>query len=84
MRELVRFLLEHAVIDFQGDISMEVIRQFLREEDSRETRALLAKLIEDRGVDDFLITLADCLRDHIKTGISETVVREQLLLYSES
>lgn len=84
MRELVRFLLEHAVIDFQGDINMEVIRQFLREEDSRETRALLAKLIEDRGVDDFLITLADCLRDHIKTGISETVVREQLLLYSES
>lgn len=84
MRELVRFLLEHAVIDFQGDINMEVIRQFLREEDSRESRALLAKLIEDRGVDDFLITLADCLRDHIKTGISETVVREQLLLYSES
>ena len=45
---------------------------------------MLAKLIEDKGVDDLLLTLADCLKDHIRTGGSEQVVREQLSLYAES
>ena len=84
MRDLVRYLLEHAVIDFNGDIAMEQVRQFLREDDTRESRALLAKLIEDKGVDDLLITLADCLKDYIGVGVSEDVVREQLITYSES
>lgn len=84
MRELVRYLLEHAVIDFEGDITMDRVRQFLRDDDSREARAVLAKLIEDKGVDEFLVTLADCLREHIRTGINEGVVKEQILTYSES
>ena len=84
MRELVRYLLEHAVIDFEGDITMDEIRQFLREDDSREARTVLAKLIEDKGVDDFLVTLADCLRENIRTGVTEAVVKEQILTYSES
>ena len=45
---------------------------------------MLAKLIEDKGVDDLLLTLADCLKDHIRTGVNEQVVREQLSLYAES
>ncbi len=84
VRELVRYLLEHAVIDFQGDITLEQVRQFLREDDSRDARALLSKLIEDRGVDEFLITIADCLKDHIKTGVTDDVVREQISIYTES
>ena len=71
-------------IDFQGDISMETVRSFLKEEDSREARTLLNKLIEDKGVEDMLITLADCLKDHLRSGISEEAVREQLGTYSES
>jgi hypothetical protein len=35
-------------------------------------------------VDDLLNTLADCLRDHLRTGISEDTIRDQLNLYSES
>ncbi len=85
MRELVRFLLEHAVIDFQGDdITIEKVRQFLREDDSREARALLSKLIEDKGVDDMLVTVADCLNEYIRVGITEDTLREQLGVYSES
>jgi hypothetical protein len=56
----------------------------LREDDTREARRLLAKIIEEKGVDDLLITLADCLKDHIRTGISDEKVREQLQLYSDS
>ena len=84
MRELVRYLLEHAVIDFEGDITMDQVREFLREDDSREARSLLSKLIEDKGVDELLITIADCLKDHIKVGITEDTLREQLTTYSES
>ena len=31
-----------------------------------------------------LITLADCLKEYIRTGINEDVVSEQIRMYSES
>ena len=84
MRELVRYLLDNAYIDFGGDLSMERVREFLRDDETREARSLLAKLIDDKGVDDLLITIADCLKDHIRVGITEDTIREQLSTYSES
>lgn len=84
MKELVRYLLENLYVDFQGEISLDQVRQFLRDDSSREAKALLQKLIEDKGVDDLLITLADVLKDHIRTGINEQVVKEQLSMYSDS
>ena len=84
MKELARYLLAHAIIDFQGDITIEQVRQFLREDDSREARVLLSKLIEDKGVDDLLVVVADCLKDYIGVGISDDVIREQLNTYAES
>ena len=84
MKELIRYLLENMYLDFQGEISLDTVRQYLRQDDSREARALLQKLIEDKGVDDLLLTLADCLKEHIRSGVNEEVVREQLSLYAES
>ena len=84
MKELIRYLIDNMYLDFQGDISLESVRGFLREDDSREARQLLSKIIEEKGVDELLITLADCLKDHIRTGISDDKVREQLQLYSDS
>jgi hypothetical protein len=84
VRELIRYLLDHLFVDFQGDITIEQVRQFLREDDSREARALLSKLIEDKGVDDMLETVADCLKEPIKASITEEIMVEQLATYSES
>jgi hypothetical protein len=84
VKELVRYLLDNMYLDFQGEISVEKVREFLREDDTREARRLLAKIIEEKGVDDLLITLADCLKEHIRSGISDDKVREQLQLYSDS
>jgi hypothetical protein len=84
VRELARYLLENAYIDFQGGITIEQVRQFLREDDSREARALLSKLIEDKGVDEMLVTVADVLKEYLGTGINEDIIREQLSTYSES
>jgi hypothetical protein len=84
VKELARFLLQNAQIDFSGEITIEQVRQFLRDDDSREARALLARLIEDKGVDDMLVTVADCLKEYIPDGISEETVRAQLAVYGES
>ncbi len=84
MKELARFLLQNAQIDFSGEVSIDEIRQFLRDDDSREARTLLAKLIEDKGVDDMLVTVADCLKEHIPNGIDDETIRQQLVFYSES
>ncbi|MEZ4254325.1 MAG: hypothetical protein R3A78_01210 [Polyangiales bacterium] len=84
MRELARYLFEHVYIDFEGGISIEQVRDFLRKEDSREARQLLSKLIEDKGVDDLLLVVADCLKDHMTNGINEDVIRQQLSTYSDS
>ncbi len=84
MNELARYLVENAIIDFDGGITIEQVRQYLRDEDSRASRALLSKLIEDKGVDDLMVTIADCLKEYIRSGINEQIVREQLITYSES
>jgi hypothetical protein len=84
VKELVRYLLENLYLDFQGEISMDTVRQFLRGDESREAKTLLQKLIEDKGVDELLITLADVLKDHLRTGVNEEVIREQLHLYADS
>ena len=84
MKELVRYLLDNIYVDFQGEISLDTVRQFLRGDDSREAKQLLQKLIEDKGVDDLLITLADVLKDHVRTGVNDQVMKEQLTMYAES
>ena len=84
MKELIKYLLDNIYLDFQGEITLETVRGFLREDESREARQLLSKIIEEKGIDDLLITLADCLKEHIATGVTEPVVREQLQMYAES
>jgi hypothetical protein len=84
VNELVEYLLANMQLDFSGDISAEKVREFLREDDGREARKVLARLLEESSVDDLLITMADCLKDHIRTGIGAEQVRDQLNMYSDS
>ena len=84
MKELVRYLLENLYLDFQGEISLDQVRQVWRGDDSKEAKALLQKLIEDKGVDDLLIALADVLKEHLRTGINEQVMKQELQNYSDS
>jgi hypothetical protein len=84
VKQLIQYLLENLILDFQGDLTLDMVRDFLRDDDSREGRALLAKLVEDRGVSDMMITLADCLQDYLKSGINDDVMREQIRTYAES
>ena len=73
VKELVKYLFGNLYFDFQGEVTVEQVREFLREDDSREARQLLSKLIEEKGVDEMLITLADCLKDHIQASASAAI-----------
>lgn len=84
MNELALYLVENAVIDFQGSITLDDVRNYLRNEDSSEARELLQKLLDDGNLDDLMLTVADCLKEFIRTGINERVVKDQLVVYSDS
>ena len=72
------------MLDFSGGLTIEMVKDFIRDDDSRETRALLAKLMQEGGVEEMQLTLADCLLEQLRANLSEAVVREQLKLYAES
>lgn len=84
MKQLIAYLVENMILDFQGNLTLEMVREYLRDDESRESRLLLSKLVEDRGVSDMMITLADCLQDALRSSITEEVVREQIRTYAES
>ena len=84
MKQLIAYLLDHLMLDFDGDLTLEMVRDFLRDDESRESRLLLSKLVEDRGVSDMMITLADCLQDALRSAITEDTVRDQIRTYAES
>ena len=84
MKQLIAYLLDNVILDFQGNLTLDMVRDFLRDDESREGRALLAKLVEDRGVSDMMLTLADCLQENLRTGINDDVMREQIRTYAES
>ncbi len=84
MKELVRYLLENLQLDFEGAIELDTVRDFLRKDDSRESRALLTKLNEDGDIEEMLLTLADTLKSALPRGINDAVLRDQLQMYSDS
>jgi len=72
------------IVDFQGDLSVAKVRELLAGDDSRDAKNLLAKLVADRKVEDFIIVLADCLAEPVQTALSDEVMREQIRMYAES
>jgi hypothetical protein len=84
VKQLIAFLLDHAMLDFSGGLTLEMVKEFLRDDESREAKALLAKMLQDGGVEEMQVTLADCLQEYLRNSLTDTVVSEQLKLYAES
>jgi hypothetical protein len=84
VKQLIAYLLDHAMLDFSGELTIDMVKEFLRDEESPQSRSLLNKIMQDGGVEEMQITLADCLQDCLRTGLTEGVVGEQLKLYAES
>ncbi len=84
MNELAQYLFENIIFDFEGEVTAESVRAFLRQDEKEEARELMQKVIEEKGIDELLITLADCLTANLTTGINADVIKEHLALYAES
>ncbi len=84
MKELAHYLFENIILDFEGEVTTETIRAFLRKDESPEARALMQKIIEENGIDDLLIAIADCLTSDLAKGITTDSIKEHLSGYSES
>jgi hypothetical protein len=84
VKQLIAFLLDHAMLDFSGELTIEMVKDFFRDEETPEARSLLNKIMQDGGVEEMQVTLADCLQDALRTGLTESVIDEQLKLYAES
>ncbi|MBH25507.1 MAG: hypothetical protein CMH57_13875 [Myxococcales bacterium] len=81
MNELSNYLIDNLVLDFRGDVDMETLNELLLRDGSQLAHDLRARLISQDGVDDFLLVLADCLKDFLREGISEELVTEQIGMY---
>lgn len=84
MKRLIAYLRENLILDFQGDLSIETVRELLGDDDSRDARQLLSKVVEERGVNDMMLVLADVLVDRVRESLSDEVIREHLRMYTES
>jgi predicted GTPase len=84
LNELAQYLFDNMIIDFEGEVTTETVRAFLRKDEGPIARALLQKIIEDKGIDDLVIALADVLKANVANGIDSSLIREHLVTYSES
>lgn len=84
VKQLIAYLRENMILDFQGDLSLEQLREFVAGDDSRAAKALLAKVVEERGVENMLVVLADCLVEQVRGALTDDVIRDQLSAYAES
>lgn len=84
MDELCSYILDHITLDFEGDTSLESINDMLVRDGSQTARDLRARLIAEQGSDQFLLVLLDCLRESLRDGINEEIVREQVQYYLEA
>src|SRR5262245_23466058 len=84
VNRLIDYLRKHLMIDFQGDLTVGMVRELLAGDDSRDAKALLAKLVADKKVEDMMLVLADCLLEAVQTSLTDDLMREQIRMYSES
>jgi hypothetical protein len=84
MNRLVAYLRDHVFVDFQGELSMDKVRELLAGDESRDAKVLLARLTRDGGANDMMVALADCLLEVVQNALSDEVMKEQLRAYIEA
>jgi hypothetical protein len=89
VNHLIEYLRKNLIIDFQGDLTVEKVKELLAGDDTRDAKQLLARLVggnkkAEKNVEDMMIVLADCLLEHVQAALTDDVMRQQIRLYCES
>ena len=83
MNDLCEFLIKNLILDFDAAVDHETLQGFIQDDDSPLASSLRERLTPEK-LDDFLIVLGDCLREHIRTGIDAAAVTKQIGLFVDS
>jgi hypothetical protein len=84
VNRLIDYLRQNLMIDFQGDLSVAMVRELLAGDDSRDAKTLMAKLTAEKNVEEMMLVLADCLLEPVQRSLGDDLMREQLRMYTES
>ena len=84
MNRLVAYLRDHVFVDFQGDLTIEKVRELLAGDESRDAKNLLSRLTRDGHTNDMMVALADCLLEVVQNALTDEVMREQIRAYTEA
>ena len=84
VQALIAYLRKHLLLDFQGDLTVGKVRELIKDDDSRDAKQLLAKLVADKNVDELMLVLADCLLEHVQASLTDDVLRTNIRTYVES
>lgn len=84
MDELCALIMNHLVLDFEGEANMDVINEMLVRDGGPVARDLRARLIAEQGPDSFLLVLVDCLKESLRDGISEKQIKDQVKFYLDA
>ena len=84
MDELIQYLRKNLLLDFQGNLTPEKASQFLRSDGSNDAQKLANKLLLDKGVNEMMLVLADCLLENVQNTLANDAVRSHLNNYSQS
>jgi hypothetical protein len=82
--EVCRYILDHLVLDFEGEFTMDTLNEMLVRDGSQLARDLRARIIAEQGPNQFLLVLLDCLRESLGDGIDKARVEEQIRFYLEA
>ncbi len=84
MNELAQYLIDNILLDFEGEVTAETVRAYLRKDDSPQAMALLQRISEEKGIDDLLLAIADMLTQELTKKFTSAEVKEHLVNYSEA
>jgi thioredoxin-like negative regulator of GroEL len=84
VNQLIAYLRQCLIVDFQGELTAEMVREYLKNDDSKDARQLLTKVVAEKGVNEMMLVLADCLVETVQRSITDEMFRENLRMYSES
>jgi hypothetical protein len=84
VNRLIAYLRENLMLDFQGDLTVEKVRELLAGDDSRDARNLLNKVVTEGKVEDMLLVLTDVLLEVVQNALTDEVMREQLRMYTDA
>jgi hypothetical protein len=84
VQRLIEHLRKNLILDFQGELTVAMVREFLAGDDSRDAKQLLNKLVAAKTAEEMVLVLSDCLVEHVQNSLTDDVMRENIRMYAES